>query len=145
MAEEAKSELGALRAEFKGLTGKAPSPRLDADGLKAKIAELKAAAAAPAGDDQSKAPEAAPAGAGDANASAPAGADAAKPPAETTKAAAAADEAAPAAPEGTVYLAHPEGIGCSFRGVELKPDKKGRVLAPASAAEELAGHGFQAL
>jgi hypothetical protein len=144
MAEEAKSELGALRAEFKGLTGKAPSPRLDADGLKAKIAELKAAAAAPAGDDQSKAPEAAPAGAGDANASAPAGADAAQPPANPGSDDEAA-EAAPAAPEGTVYLAHPEGIGCSFRGVELKPDKKGRVLAPASAAEELAGHGFQAL
>jgi hypothetical protein len=46
-APKAKSELGALRAEYKALAGKAPSPKLDADGLRAKIAELQAAAAPP--------------------------------------------------------------------------------------------------
>ncbi len=46
------SELGDLRNEYKALAGKNPSPRLDADGLRAKIDELKAAAAAGAGAQQ---------------------------------------------------------------------------------------------
>lgn len=125
MAEKANSELGALRAQYKGLMGKNPSPRLDAEGLKAKIAEIEAAAQSggnPPAD----------------------GADAkAEKPAAKGKAKAKADPAD--APEGTVYLKHPEGIGCCYRGVELKADAKGRVLAPASAADELAAHGFEAL
>jgi hypothetical protein len=36
------SELTPLRAEYKALAGRNPSPRLDADGLRAKIAELQA-------------------------------------------------------------------------------------------------------
>lgn len=47
MADKAKSELGALRAEYKTLAGKGPSPRLNAGALLAKIDEMKAAAANP--------------------------------------------------------------------------------------------------
>lgn len=36
-----KSPLGALRAEYKALTGKKPSPRLDANALSEKLAALK--------------------------------------------------------------------------------------------------------
>lgn len=42
------SDLGALRAHYKELAGKNPSPALKADALQAKIAELQAAAAAAA-------------------------------------------------------------------------------------------------
>jgi hypothetical protein len=130
MAEKANSELGALRAEFKALMGKNPSPRLDIEALKAKIAEIKAAAeggADPAASAGDQAPAEKPA----------------EKPAKGGKAKAKADPAD--APEGTVYLKHPEGIGCCYRGVDLKADSKGRVLAPASAADELAAHGFEAL
>lgn len=135
MAEEAKSELGGLRAEFKTLTGKNPSPRLNVEGLRAKLAELKAA---PAQDPPAADPPADPPAADPPAQDPPVDPAAADPPA-------APEAPAEAAPEGTVYLRHPEGIGCSFRGIELAPDKKGRVLAPASAAEELAAHGFEAL
>lgn len=48
-AAKPKSELGALRAEFKALSGKAPSPKLKADELKAKIAEFSKGGSAAAG------------------------------------------------------------------------------------------------
>lgn len=44
------SELGTLRAEYKRLSGKGPSPRLDADALRTKIDELKAQQAQGGGD-----------------------------------------------------------------------------------------------
>lgn len=40
--EAPKTGLSALRKEFKALTGKNPSPRLDADALSEKLAALKA-------------------------------------------------------------------------------------------------------
>lgn len=45
-------------------------------------------------------------------------------------------------PDGSVYIRHPEGGSCSFRGVELQADSKGRILAPLDAVERLAAHGF---
>lgn len=49
MADAAKSsELSALRAEYKALTGKNPSPRLDAPALRAKIAQSGDAGSVPA-------------------------------------------------------------------------------------------------
>lgn len=122
MGDNAPNPLSLLRKEYKALSGKNPSPKLDATALEAKIAELQAA---PPADPAASPPESSPA------------APPAPPPAAPTP----GDHA----PKGTVYLKYPEGIGCSFRGVELAADKKGRVLAPADAAAELAAHGFEAL
>lgn len=41
MAEDAKNELGALRAEYKDIVGKLPSPKFDAEALRLKIAEAR--------------------------------------------------------------------------------------------------------
>jgi len=136
-SEELMSDkhLGELRAEFKFLTGKAPSPRLDAAGVEAKIVEYRAA------NPDAPAFEAKPAAEAKAPAEKPA--KAAKPAAEkpAAKAAAKADKA----PEGCIYLKHPEGIGASYGGAELVADKSGRVLAPAGALAELEAHGFEAV
>jgi hypothetical protein len=113
-------ELAAARAEYKTLTGKNPSPKLDAEGVRAKIAEIQAGPPAPAGDADAPADKA------------PAKPKAAKPRAEPT-----------ASPVGTAYVRHPEKIGCSYGGVELEPDKEGKLLVPANAVEELRGHGFE--
>jgi hypothetical protein len=145
--------LGPLRAEFKALTGKNPSPRLDADALAAKLETVKAEKAAaeaspgaPPAPEASPAPEAAPGAppAAPEAAEAPAAAPAPAAPAAKAKRGKAA-EAAAEAPLGCVYLRHPEGIGASYAGVELVPDDDGRLLAPAEAAGELAAHGFEAL
>jgi hypothetical protein len=163
--------LGPLRAEFKELTGKNPSPRLNADALALKLEEEKAARAAPKqpegaedgqGDDQPEGGEGGQEGAEEGAGGAEAdnagqdGADGGQAPAEAPKAPEAAapkpkgrgkakaDEAIEA-PVGCVYLRHPEGIGASYAGVELAPDEDGRVLAPAEAAGDLAAHGFEAL
>jgi hypothetical protein len=45
------SDLGTLRAQYKELAGKNPSPALKADALQAKIAELQAAAGKPPVDE----------------------------------------------------------------------------------------------
>jgi hypothetical protein len=45
-------------------------------------------------------------------------------------------------PAGLIYLAHPDGVGCSFGGVSYAPDDKGRVTVPIVAVTALAAHGF---
>jgi hypothetical protein len=45
-------------------------------------------------------------------------------------------------PAGLIYLAHPDGVGCSFGGVSYSPDDKGRVTVPIVAVTALAAHGF---
>ena len=52
------------------------------------------------------------------------------------------EEAGPTAPEGSVLLYHPEGLGCSFGGVSYEPDDNGAVSVPAHAAKDLVTHGF---
>lgn len=124
MAEEAKkNELSALRAEYKAIVGKNPSPRLNADGLRAKIAELKAAPAA----DEKPADDA--------------------PAAEAEAAPAAAEAAAPAPPEaprGTALLDHDDAdASASYNGVEIVRGKNKLFLAPLGAVEDLQSHGFR--
>lgn len=125
--EENKNELAEARAAFKAATGKNPSPRLDAAGVNAKLAEIQANPPADAGEAPAKAAKKAPA---------------AKKAAAPKPAAKASTDELKAA--GAAYVAHPEGIGCSLGGVSLEPDGKGRVLVPLSAVEELQSHGFQA-
>jgi hypothetical protein len=48
----------------------------------------------------------------------------------------------PPVPAGLIYLAHPEGVGCSFGGVSYEPDDKGRVTVPIVAVSALGAHGF---
>ncbi len=51
-------------------------------------------------------------------------------------------DAAPA-PEGHVALAHPQRLGCSWRGATYPPDGEGLVIVPIAAAQDLAAHGFK--
>jgi hypothetical protein len=53
MAEKPRIELAAARAEFKAATGKNPSPRLDAAGVRAKLAEIQAAPPSSGGESRS--------------------------------------------------------------------------------------------
>lgn len=113
MAEQAKNELSGLRAEYKAIVGKNPSPRLDADGLRVKIAELKMAPpAVPAVDGADKP------------------ADAAEPAPEAPHGTAFMRHTDPDA-------------SASYRGVEIVPNKKGLCLVPLGAVDELVAHGFE--
>ena len=61
------------------------------------------------------------------------------------KAPAPAPKARPAparAPDGCAFARHPDGGGCSYRGVDLEPDANGRLLVPIGALDELAAHGI---
>lgn len=49
----------------------------------------------------------------------------------------------PPAPAGAAYVAHPEGIGCSFQGIEIVADENGHCLVPVHAVEPLEAHGFK--
>jgi hypothetical protein len=73
-AEEAKKELSKARAEYKAALGKNPSPRLDAAGVRAKLAEIQAAAPAAAPAEEAEARQEA---ASEAAAKAPAASDSA--------------------------------------------------------------------
>lgn len=46
------------------------------------------------------------------------------------------------APLGCCYVAHPESIGCSYRGIEIEADADGHCLVPQAALEDLSSHGF---
>jgi hypothetical protein len=50
---------------------------------------------------------------------------------------------AAAPPMGLVALAHPQRLGCSWRGVTYPPDAEGLVIVPIAAAQDLAAHGFK--
>lgn len=119
MEEKTKSsELGELRKQYKELVGKGPSPKLDADALRAKIEDLKANGSEASGDAKAEAP------------------------AKKAAAKKAPKEPTPSAP-GTAFMRHPEGIGASYGGVSLEPQKDGKVLVPLQAVEELQAHGFE--
>jgi len=50
---------------------------------------------------------------------------------------------APRDPPGLVALAHPQGLGCSWRGATYPPDAEGLIIVPLAAAQDLAAHGFK--
>ena len=45
-------------------------------------------------------------------------------------------------PEGCAFVRHPDGGGCSYRGIDLAPDADGKLLVPVAAVAELEAHGF---
>ena len=51
-------------------------------------------------------------------------------------------EELPPVSAGNVRVSHPEGIGCSFDGVNYEPDEHGTIIVPAESVGALTSHGF---
>ena len=127
------SELGPLRAEYKLLAGKNPSPALKADALRAKIDELKAAAAPPAQDPPAQDPPAQDPPAQDPPAQDPPAQD---PPAQDPPAAAPEGPAPSAGDEPAPESEQEQSVedACAELGIEIDADGNATVVLTVSMA-----------